>query len=1580
MDAQHKKILKAISLELRHLLEGQYDASPKWQPGDLEKRLAAIGVRRDREPVNVEELAHLAPVDQKARQVVDAYLKLRAEAGVSREDAVAEFIRETAYTWANRLLALRCMEARELIDEVILQKPAYGGRSLEHHRLAQRQPELCAGEDDGLLAALDKVFTEQARHLPMLFDPEAPGVVLRPSAPAIKRCVALLSGTEAIRGQEPTTGDVFKAPDALGWAYQYWNTEEKDRVFTKVRTQKGAKIEGADVVPATQLYTEPYMVKFLVQNSLGATWVSMHPESKLSENWEYYVRDSDRVPIASKPIAEITFLDPACGSGHFLLEAFDLFYEMYEEEDCFGDSESPREATEICRSILDRNLFGIDIDARAVQIAEAALWMKAAERVFPDELPGVQTNLAAAVASHLKGPLWEDFLTGFTKEPAVGNVLHRFGRAMEHIDELGSLARPEEGLRAIVHDEHAKWEQARRERTDANYLFAEMRADALSGQLPLLELSDAEFGDRLLSIVRAALNTFTNKARSDGRDPSRLLGRETQIGLRWIDVLGRKYDVVAANPPYMGSKNLGAVVKRHIERCYKLGKRDIYAAFLLRSRDLLRPGGYLAMVTQQAWLFISSFEQLRKLILERDAIGLLSHHGRYAFSEITNAVVQPVLYVAQVNCVSEGGVVTAFRFISPLASEEQASLLRSTVRNPCGPSCHRSRQDLFAKVPGNVLCYWVRPRFLELLQSSSVLGRYVSVLKGLDTAENLRFVRYFWEVPWARQRWRLFPKGGGYRKWAGFNHFLVDWELGGRRIKSNGRGTPRNEHSYGIGGLTYTEFGRGCLGVRILPTDAIFSTSSPGIMLESDLQPCVIQALLNCRVASYFLRVLQANMQHLGEGYLPLVPVPDFPPVQSDRLALAAIGIKTEIISRSPCESEFLPRCMLDADVGRVNSVTRIGEQAVLHTLEGILERIVFDAYGIDGEDRQAILQETGVPTGWLPILEGYDAFPESFRTARSSAGLDAAGLLTSLERLRVSPEQLDSLMRKLRSLYGKGFGAAVDDDDEGNPTEDDEEEEVVAFGASMPIPPETLLEELSQRLGVHPLSVYWLVRLGIEREGLRCLPEEQRVTRDWLTSQILQLLGHRWPQQVERGEPLPDWADQDGIIPLTDAGAEATVLDRLRRLGEPRRISEPDFADLMGKPLEHWLTTEFVKHHTSQFKKRPIAWQLQSARFTARKKPAFACLVYYSKLDGDLLPKLCKQYAGHLQQRMETELRGIEGVPAAARSDRQEARRNELGDQIPELQEFHAKLREVQESAFATDGLRDAAIQDGLLCLKQAWLRRLADAVRSGPIGQWLDAARESAIHADLSGWIEVAMSQLERYCTRVGPDDSEWDSGDDPTPATAARFICTKPSQMVTEALTHANGCWAGQVFTVVISPLRQQISEKQERQKALKAELKASTEGDTTVHAIGELKAELDRLKIEIRDLQAQVEDIQGRCDRLRALITEWHCPGVDDWESWLAVQPLYDAISSVDGRRRPPTTVQEWVAQEQSYFPDINDGVRVNIAPLQKAGLLAADVLAKKDLDKAIADRAEWRRDERRWVREGKLPQPGWWPKT
>ena len=277
MNPTHKKILRAVSLELRHILEGDYNSEGHFQPGDLERRLNEIGLWRDRPAKPLAELPHLSAEDKQARRVVEAYLDFRREALVPRAEAVAEFVREAAYSWANRLLALRCMEARTIIDEVILQKEVYGGRSMVHNRFARRDPEACAGEDDGLLAVLLAEFAERAAELPTLFNPKAPAIALRPSVPALKRCIALLSGRESAGSQPPATDEVFEAPDALGWAYQYWNAEEKDRVFEKVRTQKGAKIEGADIIPATQLYTEPYMVKFLVQNSLGATWQGTRP-------------------------------------------------------------------------------------------------------------------------------------------------------------------------------------------------------------------------------------------------------------------------------------------------------------------------------------------------------------------------------------------------------------------------------------------------------------------------------------------------------------------------------------------------------------------------------------------------------------------------------------------------------------------------------------------------------------------------------------------------------------------------------------------------------------------------------------------------------------------------------------------------------------------------------------------------------------------------------------------------------------------------------------------------------------------------------------------------------------------------------------------------------------------------------------------------------------------------------------------------------------------------------------------------------------------------------------------------------
>lgn len=578
MEASLKKILRSLSLELRHILEGIYDERGKFHSGDLERRLNEIGIWRDRSPKLLDELPHLSIEDKEARRVVDAYIQFREEAGVSRQEAVAEFSLESAYTWANRLFALRCMEARGIIDEVILQKEAYGGRSLVHNRFARRNPEACAGEDDGLFAVLSEEFAERATELPQLFNPKAPAVALRPSVSALKRCIALLSGRETVGGQAPATDEVFEAPDALGWAYQYWNAEEKNRVFEKVRTKKGAKIEGADIVPATQLYTEPYMVKFLVQNSLGALWMGMNPQSKLYEDWEYFVKDADRSPVEHKSILEVRFLDPAVGSGHFLLEAFDLFYVMYEEEDRLTEPE------EICAAILNHNLYGIDIDERAVQIATAALWMKAKEKAPDLEASYLDEFRGHLVATNIRLPRGKNNLEAFLKrypdDEPLRPALETVFEGLENAHQLGSLLQIEEPV-----EKELRYLKGTEEFEMKMNLQLDLFEPVLvQGELPFGVESYEDWQKKTLSRLKEHFNAEAKTA-----DLSQaFFGRSAGKGLALFDLLAKRYDVVAANPPYMGSKNMGEMLKKYVAKQYAPGKRDLYAAFILRCRDLAR--------------------------------------------------------------------------------------------------------------------------------------------------------------------------------------------------------------------------------------------------------------------------------------------------------------------------------------------------------------------------------------------------------------------------------------------------------------------------------------------------------------------------------------------------------------------------------------------------------------------------------------------------------------------------------------------------------------------------------------------------------------------------------------------------------------------------------------------------------------------------------------------------------------------------------------------------------------------------------------------------------------------------------
>ena len=739
MESQYKAKLKSIILELRHILEGYYDAGGVWHPGDMEERLAALGVRRDRESLPLEQFSHLSEEDRRARLIVDAFILSAPQSERSREESVGQFLQEASYTWANRLIALRCMEARGLIDEIIIQKENYGGRSLKHHRLTRLNPEVCAGEDDGLYAAIFAEFFERAEELPLLFHPDEPVIALTPGVAALKKCIQLLSADD----------EIFTAPDALGWAYQYWNTEEKDRVFEKVRTVKGAKIEKGDIIPVTQLYTEPYMVKFLVQNSLGALWMAMHPASRLCESWEYYVRDADRAHVAAKPLKQLSFLDPSVGSGHFLLEAFDLLFAMYMEE---GELKTPGE---ICEAILSQNLFGIDIDERAIQIAACALYMKAKEKdpaFRPTRINLTATNIhIGADADHLAA-----FLEKHPEDKPFQTSLQLIFESLRHADELGTLLQIEEPVEKEFRFLKALNDEEKSGPPKQKALFAEMEKleqAPLPIGVPSYEIWKAGLLDRMSAHFREEYAAADFSAR--------FFGETAGKGLSLLDFLSRRYDVVATNPPYMSSRTMGTNIKSYLFENYPQGKNDLYLAFILRCIDLCKRAGYVGMVTMNKWFYLQAFKEIRQIISNEYFLFLLVDLGSNSFNEISGEVVKSALFIIRKEAHKQNSKLHAFRLNQiPTANLKKESLLNLCLRRRVN-DIYSIPYGTIRKLPEFAFFYWLPPDILKLLCESNVsVNNVLENANCSKTGNNERFLRYIWEIGQ--------PKGNVSHRWVNY--------------------------------------------------------------------------------------------------------------------------------------------------------------------------------------------------------------------------------------------------------------------------------------------------------------------------------------------------------------------------------------------------------------------------------------------------------------------------------------------------------------------------------------------------------------------------------------------------------------------------------------------------------------------------------------------------------------------------------------------------------------------------------------------------------------------------------------------
>lgn len=846
MEKQTKTKIKNLALALRDDLEKE-----------IENRLDNIGIYIDKEWKDGRSLTHLSKDEIEKRKRVAAFIKREEKIGLDQRKATSEFIKEASYTWINRLLGLKCMECRGLIEEVITTKPEYGGRSKRHRDFRDKNPDKAAKPDDALPACLFSAFEEVTEEIKVLFDPKNEYSLVIPRYPTLKKAIEKIN-TEL-------DYNTYREDEFLGWVYQYFNSREKDRVFEEVRTKK-KKISGSDIINVTQLYTEKYMVRFLVENSLGAMWMEMHPDSQLCNKWEYFVKDPNNSRREPKPVKEIKFLDPAGGSGHFQLYAFDLFYDMYLEE-----GETPRD--QIPEFILRHNLHGIDIDLRAIQLSALGLYMKAKSK-NPD-MKVQHMNLVSADAIMLDSDILEEFLQEFKDDKTAQELIKTIWQGLENVRELGSLLKVEEQIDEVI----------KRQKDKRLDFFGD-------GKEKGWELWKSD--------LLAALKRYYEKAAQTFDINKQMFANEACKGVQLLDLLEQRYDVVATNPPYMHKRNLAPNIKEYLKINYPGSDLDLYSAFIERNLKFMGENKYVSMITQQTFMFIKKYEKLRVKLFEKYSFKCLAYLGPHAFEDITGEKVNTTMFVLS-NYRYHKGV-----YLKLDNSTDKSNSLIETINKESKNEKFLMEWSSFKNINGYPFVFWISDDIRNLFIHYKSLDAYSIIKQGLATGNNDKFLRYFWEVEklTSKKIWKSYAKGGEFNKWFTNIDLVINWEQEAiedyKKTQFAQIYVSKNAEKYiSQDCLTYTLIGGKSLSMRFLKAGSITDVSGSSIF-STDYSLYYLISILNSKLISFILNFLNPTLSfQVGD----LKNIPFIKPLSEVEKNLSKIGKKNVEIKKSLLES-----------------------------------------------------------------------------------------------------------------------------------------------------------------------------------------------------------------------------------------------------------------------------------------------------------------------------------------------------------------------------------------------------------------------------------------------------------------------------------------------------------------------------------------------------------------------------------------------------------------------------------------------------------------------------------------------------
>ena len=763
--------------------------------------------------------------------------------------AFNDFVEEVAYTWFNRIIALRFMEVNnylpsrvrvltseegkaepDIVDEAMEIEDDLGGYSdqekeLITNALTDKTPELMdqlytmlfIKQCDALSEILPGLFEKMRNYLKLLFTPHYDRGVIQ----------------DLINEIPESYFDVNEEGQVqiIGWLYQYYNTVPKENSFKKKKYQTD------DIPPVTQLFTPDWIVRYMVENSLGRYWIDIlyskgdsRSEKEIAEDfgWKYYMPSSDKNEVqisdelAKKDVTDIKFVDPAMGSGHILVYAFEVFMQIYETQ-----GYSDRDAASL---IIKNNLYGLDIDTRAYQLSYFALLMKARQsdrRLFRRDH---QVHLYDVPAIHYGVEDYQDLIAdlGLDKEKTTKDLkkvldVFRYGA------DLGSIIKVDKDIDI---DNLEKLTETKKETEQLNLL-----ADSIKRREQLSEV---------LNVAK---------------------------------VLRNKYDIAVTNPPYMGGGKMDAPLKKYVQKNYPDGKADLFSVFMEKMMDLTTKIGYIGMITMHSWMFLSNFEKLRVKIQSHTIINM-AHLGTRAFEDIGGEVVQTATFILQ-NHSRKNYIGSYERLVNYGSQDEKENAFLEIIKGSDQKDLYQVGQSNFDKIPNSPIAYWASQNLFKDFEKGTPLGQLVDAKQGLATADNKRFLRQWFEVQInhisfnshnieesikSNKKWFPLNKGGAYRKWYGNYDYVVNWKNNGYEIrhftdnKGKLRSRPQNTDFYFKEAVTWSKIISNKLSFRYRISGSIHETAGNEFFCKNHIILMYLISLLNTKVIQYISHILNPTL------------------------------------------------------------------------------------------------------------------------------------------------------------------------------------------------------------------------------------------------------------------------------------------------------------------------------------------------------------------------------------------------------------------------------------------------------------------------------------------------------------------------------------------------------------------------------------------------------------------------------------------------------------------------------------------------------------------------------------------------